>query len=165
MGIRGFINWVKGEEIEDDYDRESPQRPEEPSANSPATAYDPTPADPPVARYSGNVVNMSSSSSVSSSSSSVKASELAVVLVNPDRFESAADIADHLKADRTVILNLEQTNKDVARRMVDFLSGVAYAKEGRIKKIANSTYLIIPCNVELMGDLVDEIGNSSSNYF
>lgn len=162
MGIRGFINWVKGEEIEDDYDRESPQRPEEPAANSPVTAYDQTPADPPAARYSGNVVNMSSGST---GSSGVKASQLAVVLVNPDRFESAADIADHLKSDRTVILNLEQTNKDVARRMVDFLSGVAYAKEGRIKKIANSTYLIIPCNVELMGDLVDEIGNSSSNYF
>jgi len=158
MGIKGFINWVKGEEIEDDYDRESPQRPEEPAANSPATAYDQAPVEPLTTRYSGNVVNMSSGAS------SAKASQLAVVLVNPDRFESAADIADHLKADRTVILNLEQTNKDVARRMVDFLSGVAYAKEGRIQKIANSTYLIIPCNVELIGDLVNEIGNSKSNY-
>lgn len=159
MGIKGFINWVKGEEIEDDYDKESPQRPEEPAATSPATTYDQTPVEPPATRYSGNVVNMTSGTKAS------QASQLAVVLVNPDRFESAADIADHLKADRTVVLNLEQTNKDVARRMVDFLSGVAYAKEGRIKKIANSTYLIIPCNVELIGDLIDEIGNSNSNYF
>ena len=70
-------------------------------------------------------------------------SKLAVVLVKPDRFEQAAEIADHLKDKRTVVLNLEQTNKDIARRLVDFLSGVAYANEGKIKKVANSTYITV----------------------
>lgn len=53
--------------------------------------------------------------------------QLKVVLVKPERFENASEIADHLREKRTVVLNLEGTNKDVARRLVDFLSGVAYA--------------------------------------
>ena len=66
--------------------------------------------------------------------------QLQVVLVKPDRFENAAEIADHLREKRTVVLNLEQTNKEIARRLLDFLSGVAYANEGKIKKVALSTY-------------------------
>ena len=53
--------------------------------------------------------------------------QLKVVLVKPERFENASEIADHLKDKRTVVLNLESTNKDIARRLIDFLSGVAYA--------------------------------------
>ena len=83
--------------------------------------------------------------------------QMQVVLVKPDRFENAAEIADHLKEKRTVVLNLEQTNKDVARRLVDFLSGVAYANEGKIKKVANSTFIITPYNVAILGDLIDEL--------
>ena len=90
--------------------------------------------------------------------------KLAVVLVKPDRFEQAAEIADHLKDKRTVVLNLEQTNKDIARRLVDFLSGVAYANEGKIKKVANSTYIITPYNVDIIGDLIDELENNGM-YF
>ena len=86
--------------------------------------------------------------------------QLAVVLVKPDRFENAAEIADHLKDKHTVVLNLEQTNKDVARRLVDFLSGVAYANEGKIKRVANSTYIITPYNVDILGDLIDELENN-----
>ena len=86
--------------------------------------------------------------------------QLAVVLVKPDKFENAADIADHLRERRTVVLNLEQTNKDVAKRLVDFLSGVTYAQDGKIKKVANSTYIITPYNVDIMGDLIDELENS-----
>ena len=56
--------------------------------------------------------------------------QLKVVLVKPERFENASEIADHLKDKRTVVLNLESTNKDIARRLIDFLSGVAYAGEG-----------------------------------
>ncbi len=65
--------------------------------------------------------------------------QLKVVLVKPERFENASEIADHLKDKRTVVLNLESTNKDIARRLIDFLSGVAYAGEGKIKKIAANT--------------------------
>ena len=60
--------------------------------------------------------------------------QLKVVLVKPERFENASEIADHLKDKRTVVLNLESNNKDIARRLIDFLSGVAYAGEGKIKR-------------------------------
>ena len=69
--------------------------------------------------------------------------QLKVVLVKPERFENASEIADHLKEKRTVVLNLESTNKDVARRLIDFLSGVAYAGEGKIKKVAANTYICL----------------------
>ena len=90
--------------------------------------------------------------------------QLQVVLVKPERFEDVRPIADHLNSKNTVVLNLESTNKDVSRRLVDFLSGVAYANQGQIKKVANSTYIITPFNVNIMGDLLDEL-ESSGVYF
>ena len=86
--------------------------------------------------------------------------QLKVVLVKPERFENAAEIADHLKDKRTVVINLESTNKDIARRLIDFLSGVAYAGEGKIKKVAANTYIITPYHVDIEGDLIDELENN-----
>ena len=86
--------------------------------------------------------------------------QLSVVLVKPEKFENAAEVADHLRDRRTVVLNLEETNKDTARRLVDFLSGVTYALDGKIKKVAASTYIITPFNVEISGDLIDELENN-----
>ena len=86
--------------------------------------------------------------------------QLKVVLVKPERFENASEIADQLKDKRTVVLNLESTNKDVARRLIDFLSGVAYAGEGKIKKVAANTYIITPYSVDIEGDLIDELENN-----
>ena len=86
--------------------------------------------------------------------------QLQVVLVKPEKFQDASAIADHLRDKRTVVLNLESANKDVARRMVDFLSGAAYAQEGKIKKVALQTYIVTPYNVDIMGDLIDELENN-----
>ena len=86
--------------------------------------------------------------------------QLQVILVKPERFDDAASIADHLNEKRTVVLNLESTNKDVSRRLVDFLSGVAYANGGQIKRIAAITFLITPYNVGIMGDILDELENN-----
>ena len=86
--------------------------------------------------------------------------QLQVVLVKPDRYENASEIADHLRDKRTVVLNLEKTQKDVSRRLLDFLSGVAYAQEGKIKKVALQTYIVTPYNVDIMGDLIDELENN-----
>lgn len=88
------------------------------------------------------------------------ATQLQVVLVKPESFEDASAIADHLCEKRTVVLNLESTNKEIARRLLDFLSGVAYASEGKIKKVAISTYIITPYNVDILGDLIDELENN-----
>ena len=86
--------------------------------------------------------------------------QLKVVLVKPERFENASEVADHLKDKRTVVLNLESTNKDVARRLIDFLSGVTYGVEGKIKKVSANTYIITPFNVDFEGDIIDELENN-----
>ena len=101
-----------------------------------------------VKQHSNKVVNINATT------------QLQVVLVKPERFEDASTIADQLNAKRTVVLNLESTNKEVSRRLVDFLSGVAYANNGQIKRVATSTFIITPYNVDIMGDLIDELENN-----
>ena len=88
--------------------------------------------------------------------------QLQVVLSKPERFgEETRAVADELIKMHTVVLNLENTNKDVSRRIVDFLSGVAYANGGKIKRVATSTFIITPYNVDLTGDdVLDELENS-----
>lgn len=86
--------------------------------------------------------------------------QLQVILVKPEQFEDASGIADHLNAKRTVVLNLESATKELSRRLLDFLSGVAYANNGQIKRVANSTFIITPYNVDIMGDLIDELENN-----
>lgn len=98
-----------------------------------------------VKQHSNKVVNINATT------------QLQVVLVKPERFEDASTIADQLNAKRTVVLNLESTGKEVSRRLIDFLSGVAYANNGQIKRVANSTFIITPYNVDIMGDLLDEL--------
>lgn len=83
--------------------------------------------------------------------------QLQVVLAKPESFEEAKSVADNLNEKRTVVLNLESANRDVARRLVDFLTGVAYANGGQFKRVANSTFIITPYNVDVMGDLLDEL--------
>lgn len=81
--------------------------------------------------------------------------QLQVILVKPEEFEDAQDIADNLISKRTVLLNIENLNKDLSRRLIDFLSGVAYAQGGNIKRVANRTYIITPYNVDILGDVLD----------
>ncbi len=85
--------------------------------------------------------------------------KLQVALFKPEKFgEETRTIADELVKTHTVVLNLEHTNKDMARRIIDFLSGVAYANRGKIKKVSANTFIIIPNNVDLTGDdLLDEL--------
>jgi cell division inhibitor SepF len=139
----GFMNelkrWAKGDEEDDDFEEFVPKHKEDELDEDEIG---------PAQKKHNKVVNINATT------------QLAVVLVKPDRFENAAEIADHLKEKRTVVLNLESTNKDIARRLVDFLSGVAYANEGKIKKVANSTYIITPYNVDILGDLIDELENN-----
>lgn len=92
-------------------------------------------------------------------------SQYQVVVVRPERFEDASAIADHLIAKRAVLLNLEAATPDLKRRLVDFLSGVAYTNGGQIKSVANSTYIITPCNVNVMGEsMIDELGSHGIHF-
>lgn len=87
--------------------------------------------------------------------------QLQVVLSKPRGFEEAKSIGDSLNKKRTVVLNLEEIDAAPARRLIDFLSGVAYANGGSIKKVAVRTYIIIPYNVNITGDmLMDELESS-----
>ena len=144
--------WAKGEDDDDELEEEleavsaGPGRSrtvkteEESTINIPVTDF---------RRSSNNkVVNINATT------------QLQVVLVKPEAFEDATTVANHLNAKRTVVLNLESANKDVSRRILDFLSGVAYANDGQIKKVANCTFIITPYNVGVMGDLLDELENN-----
>ena len=83
-------------------------------------------------------------------------SSVLVVLVKPERFDDVPAIADHLNDKKTVVLNLESADRDTSRRIIDFLSGVTYANHGNIRKIANSTYIIVPTDVDVTGELLME---------
>jgi len=80
---------------------------------------------------------------------SLSGTALELKVVKPQHFDSVPQIADHLLNKRTVVLNLENTNKETARRLIDFLSGVAYSIDGSLKKIASNAYVITPSNVEV----------------
>ena len=160
----GFLDELKRlthpyeDEMEDDYDEdedvyEDEEEPEDveptpPPREEPSRRREREYQEPPRRNSGGKVVNIHATT------------QLQVVLVKPERYENASEIADHLRDKRTVVLNLEKTQKDVARRLLDFLSGVAYANEVKIKKVAISTYIITPYNVDILGDLIDELENN-----
>ena len=90
---------------------------------------------------------------------------LQVVLVKPDRFDEVTTIADHLNDGKTVVLNLEETPRDIQRRIVDFLSGVAYANGGNMRKVAKNTFIIVSRGVDVMGELMLEEFEDGKIYF
>ena len=158
--MAGFVDKFKKmwDAPDDEYEYSEYDEPEEEIEESSVSSrrssrYDEfdDPAPRESSRRSGNkVVNISATA------------KLAVALFKPERFgEETRTIADELLKTHTVVLNLENTNKDMARRIIDFLSGVAYANRGKIKKVATSTFIIIPNNVDLTGDdLLDELEHS-----
>lgn len=118
------------------------------SYSSRETAYTPpvTPVEEP---KNNRVVNIKATT------------QLQVVLVKPELFTDAKQIADHLMANKTVVLNLESATEANRRRIIDFLVGVAYAQNGNIKPVANQTYIVTPYNVGFVGDeFVGELENN-----
>lgn len=86
---------------------------------------------------------------------------LEVVLVKPEVYTDAKQVADHLMNGKTVVINLENSTPETKRRILDFLTGVAYANKGAIKSVASLTYIITPHNVGFTGDdLVGELENN-----
>ena len=161
--MAGFVEKIKDmwnppeDEYEDDGYADDEGRDEEaPAAQGRDAASGPEPS----ARESGRRAQP-----VNSSNKVVNihaTAQLQVVLFKPERFgEETCNIADELLKMHTVVLNLENTSKDISRRIVDFLSGVAYANGGKIKRVATSTFIITPYNVDLTGeDVMDELENN-----
>lgn len=92
-------------------------------------------------------------------------SQMQVVLVKPERYEDVTSIADHLNERKTVVLNLESSDRDLSRRIVDFLSGATYANHGNMRKVSKGTFLIVPNGVDMMGELMLEEFEEGRMYF
>ncbi len=159
----GFIDKFKNafsmseEEYLDDVDMDEEEEEEEyvyqkPRAVRHAKTGEPAKAD--------NVVDIRSSSTAQQSGYSSKAAH--VVFKKIDSFEEVRSVADVLIEQRIVILNLETCNDDASRRILDVLSGVAYANDGKIQRVAGRAYIITPNNVPLTGELLDEVANSAA---
>ena len=140
----------------DDYDEEMDEYEEEAVETAPRAGRRPSPfatsaqetvaaptasaASAASSGFSGQVLNMSSG-------------KQEVVLFHAKTFDDAAKAADELRRRKAVILNMENVDKSLTRRVVDFLSGSVYALDGRVKKVAQSTYLFCPHNMDVVGDL------------
>ncbi len=145
-----------GDDEYDDYDdaedlfessRPSRRTPPVPAADSGETAV-PAPED----RAAGSKVISSGSN------------KPGVVLFRPISFQDAVRAADELRERKAVIVNLENVDKNVARRVVDFLSGCSYALDGQVKKIAQGTYLFCPHSMDIAGDLEGTQPGSDAHY-
>ena len=84
------------------------------------------------------------------------AQNVKVVISQPNSYDQASEICEHLKEKKSIIVNLEYVNKDVARRIIDFMSGAVYALDGNIQKISNSIFLIAPFNYEITNEIIKE---------
>ena len=117
---------------------------------APAAAAAPAAPAASTPSFGGQVLNMSSG-------------KQEVVLFHAKTFDDAAKAADELCKRKAVILNMENVDKALTRRVVDFLSGAVYALDGRVKKVAQSTYLFCPHNMDVVGDL-ENIRNDAESY-
>ena len=86
-------------------------------------------------------------------------SQFKVVIMQPENFEDARDICDHLKNKKPVVINLEEVQKECAQRIVDFLSGAVYSLDGEIQKVSAGIFIIAPSNVDIMSEFKEEFKN------
>ncbi len=139
--VEGFDEEVEEEEVV-----ERPAR----TRRTPAFGVNTEAAEPRTSTgFSGQVVSMGNKQEV--------------VLFHPANFNDTSKAADHLRSKKAVIVNMENVDKAMARRVVDFLSGCAYAVDGKVKKVAQSTYLFCPHNMDVVGDL-ENIQNEVESY-
>ena len=141
----------------DDYEDEMDELEDEAPEAAPRSGRRPS----PFASAEDSEPSFSSAASASSTASSgfsgqvlsMNSGKQEVVLFHAKSFDSAAKAADELRKKKAVILNMENVDKSLTRRVVDFLSGSVYALDGSVKKIAQSTYLFCPHNMDVVGDL------------
>ena len=150
-----FKNMLKQPDEDMDYEEYySSEEEQEPHTADPAPADDYEPMEEAPAEPADNVISFQDNTKVQ------------FVLFKPETFDKdVTAMADEFIKRNTVILNMEQTNKDVGKSIIDFLSGVAYAHNGKISRVAEDTYIVMPSNVRLSGeDVMDEV-ESDNIYF
>jgi cell division inhibitor SepF len=149
---------VPEDEYEDDIYSQGEEQENSPGQQEPGRDVEPSPRD--------SIRRASTSGSGNKVVNIHATAQLQVVLFKPEQFgEETCNIADELLKMHTVVLNLETTPKDISRRIVDFLSGVAYANSGKIKRVATNTFIITPYNVDLTGEEVRGELESNGVYF
>ena len=159
--VKKFAQPYSEEEFEDEYDEDVEQAAEEEQEEAPRKRRNPfgsdrtetateAPAAAPAPSFSGQVMNITSGN------------KQEVVLFHAKTFDDAARAADELRKKKAVILNMENVDKALTRRVVDFLSGSVYALDGSVKKVAQSTYLFCPHNMDVVGDLENIKGEAES---
>lgn len=157
MGIIDSIKNILTIPNDDEYDEEYEEAVEkEEPKRKPVAQQEPVKRSEPSARVLGGG---------KSKTVSYATSPMQVVIVKPEKFDDVRDYADHLNEGKTVVLNLESSEKDVARRIVDFLTGAAYAIHGNMRKVSKSTFLIVPNGVDMMGELFLDDFDESKMYF
>lgn len=115
--------------------------------NEPSFEFD-QPATPAPTSKKPKVVNIAATT------------QLKVVVVTIEEFDEAREVADHLRSKKPVVVNLEKLDKEVGRRVIDFISGAVYSLGGSIQKVSGGIFLIAPYNVDIMSDVRDELKNT-----
>ena len=88
-----------------------------------------------------------------------------LVLAKPERFDDVRGIADDFCSGKTVVLNLEKTDKPLSRRIIDFMSGVVYSRQGKLSKAANNTFVLAPADVDVSGEYLYEEYEEQNNLY
>ena len=140
-----------GDEEYDEYDDEEGFEEEEAESAPRASARRSEKAAEPA--FTASNTERSESNSFNGKVLNMHSNKPSVVLFRPTSFNEATKAADDLRARKAVIVNMENVEPSMARRVVDFLSGCAYALDGKVKKIAVATYLFCPQSMDVMGDL------------
>lgn len=113
-------------------------------------------AKPQIEAVTTNVHRKSNVVNIHSATSPMK-----VVLVEPSSYDEVQSICDDLRSKKPVIINFEEMDKEVAKRMVDFISGAVYALDGTIQKVSNGIVLVAPSNVDVLGNIKNSIGDEN----
>ena len=151
--VKKFAQPYSDDDYEDDYDEEMTDYEDE--------VQEPAPRTRRTSPFTSSAASNTSDFSTSNASStgfggqvvSMGSGKQEVVLFHAKTFDDAAKAADELRRRKAVILNMENVDKALTRRVVDFLSGSVYALDGRVKKVAQCTYLFCPHNMDVVGDL------------
>ena len=138
-----------GDDEYDDYDEDEMDGYEE---EAPRRSRNVT-AEPEASTYTASATAAQSSSRTGFNGQVVTSNKIQLILARPESFNDAPIIAANMRAKKAVVLNLEGVEKNLARRVVDFLSGCGYALDGSVKKVSQSTYVFCPHNMEVLGDL------------
>ena len=140
--------------------------PEEEAYNEPEYTPDQTPYIPRDPRFQESASTSASlPAKTQTTGTNVMGASIEMKVVKPEKFEMVADIADLLLAGNTVVLNLEETNKETTRRLIDFMTGVAYAIHGDLRRIANNTYVVTPNNVKVSDSEEAEMVQNATEAF